>query len=71
MKDLNELLDVVERSKGNALALGGRSGTDLEFPLAEYESRYSVAVAMLDELELDALVLAQSTAVRYFTGIQT
>jgi Xaa-Pro aminopeptidase len=71
VKDLNELLGIVERSKGTALGLGSRPAPALEFPLAEYGSRYSAAVAMLGELELDALVLAQSTSVRYFTGMQT
>jgi Xaa-Pro aminopeptidase len=43
----------------------------MEFSLGEYGSRYAAAVALMDELDLDALVLAQPTTIRYMTGLQT
>ncbi|HYM66963.1 MAG TPA: Xaa-Pro peptidase family protein [Patescibacteria group bacterium] len=54
-----------------ALDLGGRAPEDLEFSLAEYGTRYAVAAALMRQLDLDAIVLAQPTTIRYFTGLQT
>jgi Xaa-Pro dipeptidase len=68
---LNDLLDTVERSRSDPVKLAGREAPNLEFSLGEYGSRYAAAVALMGELDLDALVLAQPTTIRYMTGLQT
>lgn len=71
MSDLNGLLEAVERSRAVRFDVGGRPAPNLEFTLGEYGSRYAAAWALMQELELDALVLAQPTTIRYMTGLQT
>lgn len=71
MSDLNGLLEVVERSRAVPFVVGGRPASNLEFTVAEYGQRYGVARALMQELELDALVLAQPTTIRYMSGLQT
>jgi len=67
----NHLLDIIEEIDGNVDQIPARSARNLEFPLKEYARRYVRAQALMDELGIDALVLSSSTAVRYFTGLQT
>ena len=71
MSVLNGMLDAVERSRADPVELAGREASNLEFSLGEYGSRYAAAAALMDRLELDALVLAQPTTIRYISGLQT
>ncbi len=71
MSVLNELLDTVERSRADPIKLAGREASNLEFSLGEYGSRYAAAAALMERLDLDALLLAQPTTIRYFSGLQT
>ena len=71
MSVLNDLLDTVERSRSDPVKLAGREAPNLEFSLGEYGSRYAAAVALMGALDLDALVLAQPTTIRYIAGLQT
>jgi Xaa-Pro dipeptidase len=71
VNDLNGLLGTVARSRAEPLTIAGRDAPNLEFPLGEYGLRYAAAAALMDELELDALVLAQPTTIRYLAGLQT
>jgi Xaa-Pro dipeptidase len=71
MTDLNGLLETVEKSRVAPIKLAGREAPNLEFPLSEYGLRYAAAVSMMDTLDLDALVFAQATTIRYFSGLQT
>jgi Xaa-Pro aminopeptidase len=68
---LNDLLDTVERSRSDPAKLAGREASNLEFSLGEYGSRYAAATALMGKLDLDAIVLAQPTTIRYITGLQT
>jgi Xaa-Pro dipeptidase len=68
---LNDLLDTVERSRSDPVNLAGRDAPNLEFSLGEYGSRYAAAIALMGKLDLDAMVLAQPTTIRYITGLQT
>ena len=67
----DRLLDVVDGARSAELRLPAGQGHDLEFGLAEYGHRYATAVALMEALELDALVLAQANSVRYYTGLQS
>ena len=69
--DLNALLDVVEGAQSRPARLTGRDAPNLEFSLGEYGRRYAVLAALMGELELDAVVLAQQNTVRYLSGLQT
>jgi Xaa-Pro aminopeptidase len=69
--DLNGLLATVERSRAEPVTLAGRDAPNLEFSLGEYGLRYAAARGLMDELNLDALVLAQPNTVRYTSGLQT
>jgi Xaa-Pro aminopeptidase len=69
--DLNGLLETVERSRARPVQLAGRGAPNLEFSLGEYGLRYAAATALMQELQLDALVLAQPNTIRYISGLQT
>ncbi len=71
MSDLNGLLETVARSRHAPVELAGWDAPNLEFPLGEYAQRYAAAVAVMRELDLEAIVFAQPTTIRYFTGLQT
>lgn len=46
-------------------------GSRLEFSRGEYARRYARASALMEEIGLDALVVAQPSSIRYFTGLPT
>jgi Xaa-Pro dipeptidase len=71
VSDLNGLLETVERSRRKPIELAGWDAPNLEFPLGEYGLRYAAAAALMRELDLDAMVFAQPTTIRYFAGLQT
>lgn len=70
MPDYARYLDVIEPVDGKTFALpaGGRR---LEFSRGEFARRYARAAALMEELGIDALVLAQPSSIRYFTGLPT
>jgi Xaa-Pro aminopeptidase len=69
--DLNGLLETVDRARARPIWLAGRDAPNLEFPLGEYGTRYAAAAALMQELDLDALVLLQQNTIRYLSGLQT
>src|SRR5690348_14901077 len=69
--DLNGLLETVDRARARPIWLAGRDAPNLEFPLGEYGTRYAAATALMQELDLDALVLLQQNTIRYLSGLQT
>jgi Xaa-Pro dipeptidase len=71
VSDLNGLLETVERSRHEPIELAGWEAPNLEFPLGEYGLRYAAAAALMRELDLDAMVFAQPTTIRYIAGLQT
>lgn len=71
MSEINQLLDVIEGIDGASFPLPARDARYLRFPPAEYARRYARAVALMEELGIDALVLCQPTSLQYFTGLQT
>lgn len=71
MNDFNSLLDKLEEGSHRRLSFEARIAPNLEFSLDEYRRRYEAARTLLEELNLDALVLAQPHVVRYFTGLQS
>jgi Xaa-Pro dipeptidase len=68
--DYARYLDVIEPVDGEGFALPG-GGTRLEFSRAEFARRYARAAALMEESGIDALVLAQPSSIRYFTGLPT
>jgi Xaa-Pro aminopeptidase len=46
-------------------------GSRLEFSRSEYARRYARASALMEEAGIDALVVAQPSSIRYFTGLPT
>jgi len=70
MTNLSELLDTIEPIDGSGFEIQD-GGTRLEFSRREYARRYARAAALMEENDLDALVLAQPTSIRYFTGLPT
>jgi Xaa-Pro aminopeptidase len=69
--DLNGLIATVERSRAKPVSLTSGAAPNLEFPINEYGSRYAAAIALMESLGLDALVLAQPNTIRYLSGLQT
>jgi Xaa-Pro aminopeptidase len=68
--DFSRYLDVIEPIDGQGIGLPA-AGTRLEFSRGEYARRYARAAALMEELDVAALVLAQPSSIRYFTGLPT
>ena len=64
--NFNELLAVMK--KAEVAETGAVQPPFAEFPVAEYEARYAKAIALMDFLGLDALLITQEENVRYFAG---
>jgi Xaa-Pro aminopeptidase len=64
--NFNELLAVAKTAQ--VVETGGPQPPWAEFPVAEYEARYAKAIAVMDFLGLDALLITQEENVRYFSG---
>ncbi|HXP56230.1 MAG TPA: Xaa-Pro peptidase family protein [Streptosporangiaceae bacterium] len=64
--NFNELLAVAK--KAQVVETDGPQPPWAEFPVAEYEARYAKAIALMDFLDLDALLITQEENVRYFSG---
>ena len=67
----NELLDAVEAADRVDPPSLGRDREFLEFGGAEYGRRHQRAAHLLDGAGIDALVLAEPSSVRYFTGLRS
>jgi Xaa-Pro aminopeptidase len=63
-------LDVIEPIDGSGFQMPD-GGSRLEFSRLEYARRYARASALMEEAGLDALVVAQPSSIRYFTGLPT
>jgi len=68
--DFSRYLDIIEPIDGQGMGLPA-AGTRLEFSRGEYARRYARAAALMDEFDIAALVLAQPSSIRYFTGLPT
>ena len=70
MNGLSRYLDVIEPIDGSSFQMP-EGGSRLEFSRGEYARRYARASALMEEAGLDALVVAQPSSIRYFTGLPT
>jgi Xaa-Pro dipeptidase len=63
---------MVSRIEGVAgEALPGAQPSSLDFDPGEYATRYARASTLMEELRIDALVIAQPANLSYFTGLRT
>lgn len=66
--DYEAALDVISEAGSRDVDLGPGSPSYPDFPLDEYCLRYARLTALLEHLELDALVLTQEEPIRYLSG---
>lgn len=61
-------LDAIAEVDGSDVDLGSSEPSYPDFPLEEYRDRYGRLTALLDHLDLDALVLTQEEPIKYLSG---
>jgi Xaa-Pro dipeptidase len=70
LNGFSSYLDVIEPIDGSSFQMP-QGGSRLEFSRREYARRYARASALMEEAGIDALVVAQPSSIRYFTGLPT
>lgn len=66
--DFNELLDLVAGTDVSGFAFESRTASYADFPLEEYQLRYSRLCRLMQHAGMDAALATQEENVRYFTG---
>jgi Xaa-Pro aminopeptidase len=66
--DYETALDAVAETVGPPLDLGTASPGYPDFPLEEYRRRYACLAALMDLLDLEAMVLTQEEPIKYLSG---
>jgi len=70
MSRLAEYLELIEPIDGSRVSMP-QGGHRLEFSREEYARRYARTAALMERAGLDAIVVAQPSSIRYFTGLTT